>query len=200
MNIYKNNCDANQIDINRNIYTLFNYTLFGDIITELDNKNTDMEVNSTYTVTECIDEPLADDSVDTKGSLSSIPLEKDVELIELEKTTKNIFAFKTAKQVITQGNKKYYKVSVGHRVTLLDIDLNWGNKNSRLSVTVYTPTGSSSGTYYDTSDGLRNGRIVLRIKPKSGKKYLQEGSWKFKVYGESIRGNEDYTFKADAHL
>ena len=87
-----------------------------------------------------------------------------------------------------------------HGVTLLDIDLNWGNKNSRLSVTVYTPTGGSSGTYYDTSDGLRNGRIVLRIKPKSGKKYLQEGSWKFKVYGESVRGTEDYTFKADAHL
>lgn|GEM_PF-1326777 len=200
MNIYENNCDANQTDINRNIYTLFYYTLFGDIITELDNKNTYLEVNSTYTVNECIDEPLADDSVGTKGSLSSIPIEKDVELIELTKTTKNIFAFKTAKQVITQGNKKYYKVSVGHGVTLLDIDLNWGNKNSRLSVTVYTPTGGSSGTYYDTSDGLRNGRIVLRIKPKSGKKYLQEGSWKFKVYGESVRGTEDYTFKADAHL
>ena len=200
MNIYENNCDANQTDINRNIYTLFYYTLFGDIITELDNKNTYLEVNSTYTVNECIDEPLADDSVGTKGSLSSIPIEKDVELIELTKTTKNIFAFKTAKQVITQGNKKYYKVSVGHGVTLLDIDLNWGNKISRLSVTVYTPTGGSSGTYYDTSDGLRNGRIVLRIKPKSGKKYLQEGSWKFKVYGESVRGTEDYTFKADAHL
>jgi ribosomal protein L16 Arg81 hydroxylase len=178
----------------------FYYTFFGDFITNPNKENSNLEVNSTYIVNECIDDPMTDDSVHTKRALSSIPIEKDVELIELKKTTKSLVALKAAMQLIKKGQAKYCKNSVESGVTLLDIDLNWGNKNSRLSLTTYLPKGGSYGPHYDTSNGVADGRIVLRIKPKTGSRYLQQGDWMFKVYGESVSETEDYTFRSEKHF
>lgn len=43
--------------------------------------------------------------------------------------------------------------------------------------------------YRDSSDGSVNGRIRLNIDPSQ--RYAEQGTWKFKVYGESVSGTED---------
>ncbi|MFU8766349.1 MAG: hypothetical protein ACNA7I_01550 [Candidatus Methanoperedens sp.] len=66
---------------------------------------------------------------------------------------------------ITQGQTKTYYTNVGTGVNWLEVDLNWGNKANSLSLTIYKPGGSSIGTYYDSSDGVIDGRIHIDIVP-----------------------------------
>ncbi|MFY1110657.1 MAG: hypothetical protein AB3K77_03100 [Methanosarcinaceae archaeon] len=40
-------------------------------------------------------------------------------------------------------------------------------------------------------------KIHLSIDPAQG--YVDHGTWKFKVCGESVSGTEDYTFKVYQH-
>lgn len=79
----------------------------------------------------------------------------------------------------------------------LEVDLNWRDTSDSLTLSAYTSSGSKLGTYRDNSDGSVNGRIHINIDPSQG--YVQQGTWKFKVYGESISGTEDYTFSVAMH-
>lgn len=98
---------------------------------------------------------------------------------------------------ITQGQTKTYATNVGTGVNWLEVDLNWGNQANSLSLTIYKPSGSSIGTYYDSSDGVIDGRIHIDIVPGQG--YVESGQWKYKVYGVSVVGTEDYTFNVYQH-
>lgn len=101
-------------------------------------------------------------------------------------------------QYISQGQTINHYVSVGSGVDYLEVDLNWGDTSDSLTLTIYNPSGSQvGGTYRDSSDGSVNGRIHLNITPSSGN--VQQGSWRFKVYGESISGSEGYTFNVYQH-
>lgn len=100
-------------------------------------------------------------------------------------------------QSISQGQTITNNVNVGSGVNYLEVDLNWGDTSDSLTLSVYTPSGSKLGTYRDNSDGSVNGRIRLNIDPSQG--YVQQGTWKFKVYGESVSGTEDYTFNVYQH-
>ncbi|WP_269851301.1 hypothetical protein [Methanosarcina horonobensis] len=42
-----------------------------------------------------------------------------------------------------------------------------------------------------------NGQDLSQYKPFSG--YVEQGSWKFKAYGESVSGTEEYTFNVYQH-
>ena len=98
---------------------------------------------------------------------------------------------------ITQGQTKTYYTNVGSAVNWLEVDLNWGDKTDSLSLTIYTPSGSSIGTYYDSSDGVIDGRIHIDIVPSQG--YVESGQWKYEVYGVSVVGTEDYNFNVYQH-
>lgn len=98
---------------------------------------------------------------------------------------------------IVQGQTKAYYTNVGTSVNWLEVDLNWGNKANSLSLTIYKPSGSSIGTYYDSSDGVVDGRIHIDIVPGQG--YVESGQWMYKVYGVSVTGTEDYTFNVYQH-
>ena len=100
-------------------------------------------------------------------------------------------------QSISQGQTITNKVNVGSGVNYLEVDLNWGDTSDSLTLSVYTPSGSKLGTYRDNSDGSVNGRIRLNINPSQG--YVQQGTWKFKVYGESVSGTQSYTFNVYQH-
>ncbi len=100
-------------------------------------------------------------------------------------------------QSISQGQTITHNVNVGSGINYLEVDLNWGDTSDSLTLSVYTPSGSKLGTYYDSSDGSVNGRIHFNIDPSQG--YVAQGTWKFKVYGESVSGTEDYTFSAASH-
>lgn len=100
-------------------------------------------------------------------------------------------------QYITQGQTKTHYVSVGSGINYLEVDLNWGDTSDFLTLSVYTSSGSKIGTYRDNYDGSMNGRIHFSIDPSQG--YVQQGTWMFKVYGESVSGTEDYTFNVALH-
>ncbi len=100
-------------------------------------------------------------------------------------------------QSISQGQTITNNVNVGSGVNYLEVDLNWGDTSDSLTLNVYTPSGSKLGTYRDNSDGSANGRIHFSIDPSQG--YVQQGTWKFKVYGESVSGTQSYTFGVALH-
>lgn len=98
---------------------------------------------------------------------------------------------------ITQGQSKTYYTNVGTGVNWFEVDLNWGNQANSPSLTIYKPSGSSIGTYYDIDDGVIDGRIHIDIVPSQG--YVESGEWKYKVYGVSVVGTEDYNFNVAQH-
>lgn len=100
-------------------------------------------------------------------------------------------------QSISQGQTITNNVNVGSGVNYLEVDLNWGDTSDSLTLSVYTPSGSKLGTYRDNFDGSVNGRVHFSIDPSQG--YVQQGTWKFKVYGESVSGTEEYTFNVYQH-
>ncbi|HIH94196.1 TPA: hypothetical protein HA338_09160 [Methanosarcina acetivorans] len=83
-------------------------------------------------------------------------------------------------------------VGVGSGINYLEVDLNWGDTIDSLTLSISTPSGSKLEPYHDNYDGSVNGRIRLNIDPSQG--YVEQGTWQFKVYGESVSGSEDYTF------
>jgi len=98
---------------------------------------------------------------------------------------------------IKQGNNKVHEATVPPGTTILTLELNWGNTQSKLSLTPYDPDGTKIGTYYDEDDSKGiNGKISLGISSKNG---LKSGVWKFKVKGVSVLEKEDYKFDAFAH-
>ncbi|WP_048140941.1 hypothetical protein [Methanosarcina horonobensis] len=100
-------------------------------------------------------------------------------------------------QYITQGQTITHYVGVGSGINYLEVDLNWGDSSDSLTLSISTPSGSKLGPYRDNYDGSVNGRIRLNIDPSQG--YVEQGTWQFKVYGESVSGTEDYTFNVAFH-
>lgn len=97
---------------------------------------------------------------------------------------------RTVYDTIMQGETNLHKKSVSSGLTLLVVDLNWGDSTDSLRLKVYTPSGALLGTYYDNADGQTDGRILLYIQNPNG---IEEGTWKYQVYGYRVTGTEDYT-------
>ena len=94
---------------------------------------------------------------------------------------------------ITTGETDTFSQYVWPLTSSLMVDANWGDSSDSLSLTINTPD-RTLGPYYDSSDGVVDGRILLRISNPSG--YLPMGNWKFSVYGSHVNGVEDYSFVA----
>ena len=94
---------------------------------------------------------------------------------------------------ISQGQTRLYSNYVSPGTTTLYVDVNWGGDTATsLTLTIITPD-ATLGPYTDSSDGIVNGRIYLSISKPSG---LPSGTWKFKIYGQSVTGVKSYTFTA----
>jgi hypothetical protein len=91
---------------------------------------------------------------------------------------------------ISQGEKDWYSHVVPSGTSQLTADLNWGNSANSLALTITSPT-TNIGTFHDADDGAIDGRIHITI---SKSPYIESGTWVFLVYGESVSGEEDYTF------
>lgn len=117
--------------------------------------------------------------------------------IENSFDTENSVCSLRSTKSISQGQTITHYMSVGSGVNYLEVDLNWGDTSDSLTLSISTPSGRNLGTLRDNSDGSVNGRIHLNIDPSQG--YAEQGTWKFKVYGESVSGTEDYTFNVALH-
>lgn len=109
--------------------------------------------------------------------------------IEVEVIDKDI-GILTVYDTISQGEINLHGKNVGSGLTLLAVDLNWGDSTDSLRLKIYTPSGSVLGSYYDNADGAVDGRIRLNIQNSNG---IETGTWKYEVYGYRVTGKEDYT-------
>ncbi|ATU08382.1 peptidase domain-containing protein [Methanohalophilus portucalensis] len=90
---------------------------------------------------------------------------------------------------ITQGETNWHGKSVSSYTTSLHIDLNWGDTSDSLRLKVYNPSNQLVGTFYDSSDGVIDGRINIEIRKSGG---IDLGTWHYQVYGYHVTGIEDY--------
>lgn len=90
---------------------------------------------------------------------------------------------------ISQGQTNVHSKLVSGFFTTLNIDLNWGNQANSLKLTIYTPDGYVLGPYYDSSDGVINGRINLDIYNSNG---IAQGTWHYYIYGYRVAGQQSY--------
>ena len=74
-------------------------------------------------------------------------------------------------------------------ITVLNVDLNWGDQTDSLRLTIHTADGYVLGPYFDNADGATDGRINLDITNPNG---IAKGTWNYEVYGYSVDGTEDY--------
>lgn len=98
---------------------------------------------------------------------------------------------------VTKGQLRYSYLTLGSNVNSLEMDLNWRSTSNSLSLKIMDPRGSNVGTYLDSADGIKDGRIHLIIRSSSG--YLVPGKWTFTIKGESVSGTLRYTFDLYTH-
>jgi hypothetical protein len=148
------------------------------------------ENRSVSTIIEYFHEPSTIDS-DHTGNVG-------IKSVALKKASERLEVLRTAKYNIGHGEKRAFNITVGSKVTLLDLYLDWGNVNFSLLLTSYPP-GGPIANFDDSYNQTKDGKIVVRIHPKTGT-YIKQGDWKFTVYGQKVDGIDDYTFKAVAHV
>jgi pectate lyase len=90
---------------------------------------------------------------------------------------------------ITQGETNWHSKIVNTDITVLNVDLNWGDTTDSLRLKIHTADGYVLGPYFDNADGATDGRINLDITNPNG---IAKGTWYYEVYGYSVAGTEDY--------
>ena len=98
---------------------------------------------------------------------------------------------------ISQDETNRHSSYVGSGVTTIEVYLDWNSSSDSLSLTVYTPSRTNIGTFYDNSDGWTDGKIHIDITPGGG--YVESGSWSFDVYGEQVASSRSYQFTVENH-
>ncbi len=91
---------------------------------------------------------------------------------------------------ITQDETDWYYYVVSSGKTSMITDLYWGDTSDSLALTIFAPDGTL-GPYYDSSDGIIDGRVNLEISRIPG---LAPGTWNFRVYGYYVTGSQNYNF------
>jgi hypothetical protein len=97
---------------------------------------------------------------------------------------------KYVSDTISQGETNWHTKNVNSHTTVLNVDLNWGDKSDSLRLKIYTPDWQCLGEYYDNADEKTDGRINIDIKRSTG---IETGTWHYEVYGHRVDGAEDYT-------
>lgn len=96
----------------------------------------------------------------------------------------------TVSDTIRQGETNPHEKIVSNGLTLLVVDLDWGDSTDSVRLKIYTPGGSVLGPYYDNADDTIDGRIQLDIRNPNG---IETGTWIYEVYGYRVDETEDYT-------
>ncbi len=91
---------------------------------------------------------------------------------------------------ITQGQTNWAEQQVSSNINTLNVDLDWGDPANSLQLTIYSPDGYVFGPYYDSSDGVIDGRINLYIENTNG---ITEGTWLYEIYGYHVTGTQSYS-------
>ena len=93
---------------------------------------------------------------------------------------------------ITQGETDTHLLNVPADMSLLNVDLNWFTPDHSLRLEIYRPDRSLYGSYHDNYGGRLDGRIRIDISSPAS------GTWRLKVYGESVTGTIPYALNCNA--
>lgn len=95
--------------------------------------------------------------------------------------------------LIQQEETHYHNTYVPPGSSTLFVNLDWFIPQQSLTLKIISPSGSTYAYYHDTDlDGDKDAQIRTWIpSPKAG-------TWQFQVYGEIVRGTQDYTVEATA--
>jgi hypothetical protein len=91
---------------------------------------------------------------------------------------------------ISQGMTNWHTKVVSSYITSMNVNLNWGNPSNSLRLKIYSPDGYTFGPYYDSFDGVNDGRINLNIINSNG---IAQGTWYYEVYGYRVTGTQAYS-------
>ena len=94
---------------------------------------------------------------------------------------------------ITQGETDTHLLNVPAGMSLLNVYLNWFTPDHSLRLEIYRPDGSLYGSYHDNYGGRLDGRIRIDISSPAS------GTWRLKVYGESVTGTIPYILNCNAY-
>ncbi|WMW23213.1 peptidase domain-containing protein [Methanolobus mangrovi] len=97
---------------------------------------------------------------------------------------------RTVSDIITQGETNWHSFVISSYYTSIEVDLNWGDTSDSLKLYIYDPSYNCLGYFYDSADGSINGRIHLNVIDNDG---IERGTWRYRVYGYSVSGTEDYS-------
>ncbi|WP_292485422.1 hypothetical protein [Methanohalobium sp.] len=126
----------------------------------------------------------------TNGDNESIITKEDGYIVTPAEDTETNVGIMTISDSISQGETNWNYKYVEDGSTALNVDLNWGDVDDSLKLTIHTADGHKLGPYYDSDDGTVDGRINLKIDNSNG---LASGCWEYEVYGQQVDGTEDYT-------
>jgi len=96
----------------------------------------------------------------------------------------------TIYDTIKQGETDWHYTIISDYYMTLNVDLNWGNSANSLQLTIYSPDNHVFGPYYDSDDGIIDGRINLDIYNPNG---IAQGTWSYNVYGYRVSGVQSYS-------
>jgi len=102
----------------------------------------------------------------------------------------NLMSIQLIYASITQGMTNWHTKTVSSYITSMNVNLNWGNPSNSLRLKIYSPDGYTFGPYYDSFDGVNDGRININIINNNG---IAQGTWYYEVYGNSVTGTQTYS-------
>ena len=88
---------------------------------------------------------------------------------------------------IAQGETNWHTKTVDTHITVLNVDLNRGDRTNSLRLKIYSPDWQYLGMYFDDADNTNNGRIRINRENPNG---IAKGTWHYEVY--EVEGTEDY--------
>jgi len=94
---------------------------------------------------------------------------------------------------IHQGETNYHSAYVPSGSSTLFVDLDWFIPQQSLTLKIISPDGSTYAYYHDTDLGGDKDAQIRTWIPSP-----EAGTWQFQVYGEIVRGTQDYTVEATA--
>lgn len=161
--------------------------------------NSKKEVSSTCAEEEYIVEPwtgsptsaCVDNSISTEPVHSIKAGKATIHSAKASKAT----TISNKKYSITKGQTIFPTAIAGSGAKYLQVTLDWEDKNDVLKLSCFTPAGSMkpSNCCYDNSDKRIDSKIDIQISPKNGE-LVEQGTWRFEVYGEKVSGKKKFTF------
>ena len=95
--------------------------------------------------------------------------------------------------LIQQGETHYHSAYVPLGSSTLFVNLDWFVPQQSLTLKIISPSGSTYAYYHDTDLGGDKDAQIRTWIPSP-----EAGTWRLQVYGEMVRGTQDYTVEAMA--